>query len=47
MKIDVISREKAIFVCLQAAHAYDFLIVIHNDELGQQTSPVEYHTIIR
>jgi len=40
------TRQKAIFGCLQAAHAQDFLLAIPIDGLGQHMSPVEYHTIL-
>ncbi|KAK2402907.1 hypothetical protein QL285_052393 [Trifolium repens] len=41
------TRQKAIFGCLQAAHAQDFLLTIPIDGLGQHMSPVEYRTILK
>ncbi|KAK2384567.1 hypothetical protein QL285_071901 [Trifolium repens] len=41
------TREKAVFGCLKAEHAQDFLLVISIDGLGQHMSPVEYRTIFR
>ena len=38
---------KTIFKCLQAPHAQDFLLAIPIDGLGQQMSPMEYHTILQ
>ncbi|MCH80439.1 hypothetical protein A2U01_0001207 [Trifolium medium] len=40
-------RQKAIFGCLKAAHAQDFLLAIPIDGLGQHMSLVEYCTILR
>ncbi|GAU46859.1 hypothetical protein TSUD_385360 [Trifolium subterraneum] len=40
-------RQKAVFGCLQAAHAQDFLLAIPIDGLGQHMSPVEYRTILK
>jgi hypothetical protein len=40
-------RQKAVFGCLRASHAQDFLLAIPIDGLGQHMSPVEYHTILR
>ncbi|KAJ0797665.1 putative exostosin [Helianthus annuus] len=40
-------RQKAIFECLRAPHAQDFLLAIPIDGLGQHMSPVEYHTILK
>ena len=47
VKFDMTTRQKAIFGCLQAAHAQDFLLVIPIDGLGQHMSQVEYRTIFR
>jgi len=47
VKFDMTTRQKAIFGCLQAAHAQDFLQAIPIDGLGQHMSPVEYRTILR
>lgn len=47
IKFDMTTRQKAIFGCLQAEHAQDFLLAIPIDWLGQHMSPVEYHTILR
>jgi len=47
VKFDMTTRQKAIFGCLQAAHAQDFLLAILIDGLGQHMSPVEYRTILR
>jgi hypothetical protein len=41
------TRQKAIFGCLQAEHAQDFLLAIPIDGLGQHMSRVEYRTILR
>ncbi|GJW61100.1 putative reverse transcriptase domain-containing protein [Tanacetum coccineum] len=40
-------RQKAVFECLRAPHAQDFLLAILIDGLGQYTSPVEYRTILK
>jgi hypothetical protein len=40
-------RQKAVFGCLKAAHAQDFLLDIFIDGLDQHMSPVEYRTILR
>ncbi|KAF5811722.1 putative exostosin [Helianthus annuus] len=40
-------RQKAIFECLRAPHAQDFLLAIPIDGLGQHMSPVEYRTILK
>jgi len=47
VKFDMTTRQKAIFGCLQAPHAQDFLLAIPIDELGQHMSPVGYRTILR
>ncbi|GKB22858.1 hypothetical protein Tco_0862259 [Tanacetum coccineum] len=44
---DMTVRQKAVFKCLRAPHAQDFLLYIPIDGLGQHMSPVEYHTIIK
>ncbi|KAF5782408.1 hypothetical protein HanXRQr2_Chr11g0495521 [Helianthus annuus] len=38
---------KAVFECLRAPHAQDFLLAIPIDGLGQHMSPVEYRTILK
>ncbi|GJU50466.1 putative reverse transcriptase domain-containing protein [Tanacetum coccineum] len=38
---------KAVFECLRAPQAQDFLLAIPIDRLGQHMSPVEYHTILK
>ncbi|GKB81617.1 hypothetical protein Tco_0948512 [Tanacetum coccineum] len=43
---DLNMRQKAVFECLHAPHAQDFLLAILIDGLGQHMSPVEYHTIL-
>ena len=47
VKFDMTTRQKAIFGCLQAAHAHDFLLAIPIDGLDQHMSPVEYRTILK
>ena len=47
VKFDMTTRQKAIFGCLQATHAQDFLLAIPIDGLCQHMSPVEYRTILR
>jgi hypothetical protein len=37
---DMTTRQKAVFGCLKAAHAQDFLLAIPIDGLGQHMSPV-------
>ncbi|GJV24580.1 putative reverse transcriptase domain-containing protein [Tanacetum coccineum] len=44
---DMTIRQKAVFECLRASHAQDFLLVIPIDGLGQHMSPVEYRTILK
>ncbi|GJW65974.1 hypothetical protein Tco_0117858 [Tanacetum coccineum] len=44
---DMTVRHKAVFECLRAPHAQDFLLAIPIDGLGQHMSPVEYHTCER
>nr|GFB89032.1 putative reverse transcriptase domain-containing protein [Tanacetum cinerariifolium] len=44
---DMTMRQKAVFECLRAPHARDFLLAIPIDELGQHMSPVEYRTIFK
>ncbi|KAL6545127.1 hypothetical protein OROHE_009792 [Orobanche hederae] len=41
------TRQNAVFGCLQAAHAQDFLLAIPIHGLGLHISPVEYRTILR
>nr|GEV42109.1 putative reverse transcriptase domain-containing protein [Tanacetum cinerariifolium] len=38
---------KAVFACLRAPHAHDFLLAIPIDGLGQHMLPVEYQTILK
>ncbi len=40
-------RQKAVFKCLQAPHAQDFLLAMPIDGLGQHMSPVEYRSILK
>ncbi|GJT11771.1 hypothetical protein Tco_0858813 [Tanacetum coccineum] len=40
-------QNKAVFECLRAPHAQDFLLAIPIDSLGQHMSPVEYYTILK
>ncbi|MCI52655.1 hypothetical protein A2U01_0073901, partial [Trifolium medium] len=40
-------RQKAVFGCLKAAHAQNFLLAISIDGLGQHMSPIEYRNILR
>ncbi|GJW86583.1 hypothetical protein Tco_0161923, partial [Tanacetum coccineum] len=40
-------RQKAVFECLHAPHAHDFLLAICTDEIGQHMSPMEYHIILK
>jgi hypothetical protein len=49
MEVDfnMTTREKAVFGCLKAEHAQDFLLAIPIDGLGQHMSPIEYRTILR
>ena len=44
---DMTMRQKAVFECLRAPHAQDFLLAILIDGLGQHMSPVEYRTILK
>ncbi|GJU04921.1 hypothetical protein Tco_1121351 [Tanacetum coccineum] len=44
---DMTVRQKAVFECLRAPHAQDFLLAIPIDRLGQHMSPVEYRTILK
>nr|GFA89270.1 putative reverse transcriptase domain-containing protein [Tanacetum cinerariifolium] len=44
---DMTMRQKAVFECLRASHAQDFLLAIPIDGLGQHMSPVEYRTILK
>ncbi|GJV62960.1 hypothetical protein Tco_1473788 [Tanacetum coccineum] len=44
---DMIVRQKAVFECLCAPHAQDFLLAIPIDGLDQHMSPVKYHTILK
>ncbi|KAK2375034.1 hypothetical protein QL285_075955 [Trifolium repens] len=49
MEVDfeMTTRQKAVFGCLKAAHAQDFLLAIHIDGLSQHMSSLEYRTILR
>lgn len=40
-------RHKAVFGCLQAAHAQDFLLAIPIEGLGQKMPPLEYRSILK
>lgn len=44
---DMTIRQKAVFECLRAPHAQDFLLAIPIDGLGQHMSPVEYRSILK
>ncbi|GJZ88958.1 putative reverse transcriptase domain-containing protein [Tanacetum coccineum] len=44
---DMTMRQNAVFECLRAPHARDFLLAIPIDGLGQHMSPVEYRTILK
>ncbi|GJW00191.1 hypothetical protein Tco_1555442 [Tanacetum coccineum] len=44
---DMTMRQKAVFECLRASHAQDFLLAILIDGLGQHMSPVEYRIILK
>ncbi|GKA95149.1 putative reverse transcriptase domain-containing protein, partial [Tanacetum coccineum] len=44
---DMTVRQKAVFECLQAPHAQDFLLPIPIDGLGQHMSLVEYRIILK
>nr|GEU72346.1 auxilin-like protein [Tanacetum cinerariifolium] len=44
---DMTVRQKAVFECLRAPHAQDFLLAIPIDGLGQHMSPMEYRTILK
>ncbi|GJU13398.1 hypothetical protein Tco_1135794 [Tanacetum coccineum] len=47
VRFDMIVRQKAVFECLRAPHAHDFLLAILIDGFGQHMSPVEYRTILK
>ncbi|KAL6574097.1 hypothetical protein OROHE_001639 [Orobanche hederae] len=47
VNFDMTVRQKAVFECLRAPHAHDFLTVIPIDGLGQHMSLVEYRTILK
>ncbi|KAL7603985.1 hypothetical protein Lser_V15G19890 [Lactuca serriola] len=47
MHFNMTTRQKAVFQCLRAPHAQDFLLAIPIDGLGQHMSPVEYRTILK
>ncbi|GKD97734.1 camphene synthase [Tanacetum coccineum] len=44
---DMTVRHKAVFECLRAPHAQDFLLAIPIYGFGQHMSPVEYRTILK
>ncbi|GKA36261.1 hypothetical protein Tco_0722752 [Tanacetum coccineum] len=44
---DMTIRHKAVFECLRAPQAQDFLLAIPIDGLGQHMSPMEYRTILK
>ncbi|GKB26446.1 hypothetical protein Tco_0865847 [Tanacetum coccineum] len=44
---DMTMRRKAVFECLRAPHAQDFLLTITIYKLDQHMSPLEYRTIIK
>ncbi|GKB30286.1 hypothetical protein Tco_0869687, partial [Tanacetum coccineum] len=44
---DMTMRQKAVFECLGAPHAQDFLLPIPIGGLGQHMSPVKYRTILK
>nr|GEU77548.1 putative reverse transcriptase domain-containing protein [Tanacetum cinerariifolium] len=44
---DMTVRQNALFECLRALHAQDFLLPIHIDGIGQHMSSVEYRTILK
>ncbi|GJX60343.1 hypothetical protein Tco_0291733 [Tanacetum coccineum] len=44
---DMSVRQKAVFECLRASHAQDFLLAIPIDGLSQHMSPVEYRNILK
>ncbi|XP_022042194.1 uncharacterized protein LOC110944857 [Helianthus annuus] len=46
-RFDLTVRQKAVFECLRAPHAQDFLLAIPIDGLGQHMSPMEYRTILK
>ncbi|GJW19493.1 hypothetical protein Tco_0026929 [Tanacetum coccineum] len=47
LHFEITVRHKAVFECLRAPHAQDFLLVISIDGLGQHMSPVEYRIILK
>ncbi|GJS95013.1 hypothetical protein Tco_0801981 [Tanacetum coccineum] len=47
VRFDMTVRQKAVFKCLRAPRAQDFLLAIPIDGLGQHMSPVEYRTILK
>ncbi|GKD62531.1 hypothetical protein Tco_1300040, partial [Tanacetum coccineum] len=46
VRFDMIMRQKAVFDCVRALHAHDFLLAIAINMLGQHMSQVEYLTIL-
>ncbi|KAM0014804.1 putative exostosin [Helianthus debilis subsp. tardiflorus] len=47
VQFDLTVRQKAVFECLRAPHAQDFLLAIPIDGLGQHMSSVEFRTILK
>ena len=47
MKFDLSPRQKAVFECLRAPHAQNFLTVTPIEGLGQHMSALEYRTILK
>ena len=47
VKFDLSPRQKAVFECLRAPHAQDFLTVIPIEGLRQHMSALEYRTIFK
>ncbi|KAJ0540593.1 hypothetical protein HanRHA438_Chr09g0374631 [Helianthus annuus] len=47
VQFDLTVRQKAVFECLGAPNAQDFLLAIPIDGLGQHTSSVEYRNILK
>lgn len=45
MKFGMTTRHKIVFWSLHAAHAQNFLLMIHVDGSYQHMSPIKYHTI--
>lgn len=47
VKFDLSPRQKAVFECLRAPHAQNFLTVVPIEGLGQHMSALEYRTILK